>query len=811
MSSDRCARLGVHLALLWLAALAGLFQANSTYAQAQPPALFSRPVIAIQADRQVVRDRQVIRAREVLINAALLSGARDLPGGFFPGGQGILFNLFDELAVVVVPTRIVPFERGLLWIGSFRDNPLGQVILIVSGEVVSGNITLPGARFHIRYVGNGLHETQEIDQRLFPADEPGTPVPPASTAEAPPPKRTKADDGSTIDVMVAYTATARAAAGGTAAIQSLIDLAIAETNQSYANSAITQRLRLVHSVEVAYTESGDVGTDLDRVTDVDGIIDNVHTLRDTYGADLVSLWVDNGGGYCGVGWFMDTVSPTFAPYGYNVVDRGCATGYYSFAHELGHNMGARHDTYMDPGTTPYPYAHGYTRPAATPPWRTIMAYNNACEAVLVSCMRTQYWSNPSVSYGGIPMGDSAADNQQTLDNTAYTVANFRATVAMLPGAPTIGVASPGTNSGSIAFSPPGSNGGAPIDNYRATCNPGGITGTGGASPIIVGGLSNGVSYTCTVAAHNSVGWGPESSASNAFVPSAPVQRSFVAAQSGNDANLGSGCASATPCKTFAAALGVVASGGEIVALQTGNYGSVLVNKSVALIGAPGVHAGIVASSGGAAVEVSGAGTRLSLRNLAITGVGATHGVVMASGAVLALERVTVSGFASGNGISVSTGAAVQIADCVLRDNLIGAYLINGVTASITRSKFLGNANNGILVGGNAAGTTTRAAISQVLVTGSGSDWGISVQSLLNTATVRAQVTRSAVSGSFRGLVANSTAGGVGALTVNRSRVSGNGTGLYQSGAGATLRTRGNNTLSNNTANSSGSITPLPGQ
>jgi hypothetical protein len=786
-----------------------LFALLALPAAAAPPALFSKPSGTTMPDRAVARDAQVVRARTVLINTTLLTEAADQTAGFFPGGQGILFNLFDETSVVVIPTRIERFERGIVWVGRFRDNPQAQVILVISGDVVSGNITLPGARYHLRYVGNGLHETQEIDERLFPVDEPDTPVPPATTASAPEPKATKADDGSTIDVMVAYTATTRSAAGGTTAIQNLIDLAIAETNQSYANSGIIQRLRLVHSVEVAYTETGNIGTDLDRVTNTDGYIDNVHTLRDTYGADLVSLWVENGGGYCGVGWFMSTVSTAFAPNGYNVVARSCATGYYSFGHELGHNMGARHDTYVDTGTTPYTYAHGYTRPSAPSPWRTIMAYNNACSAVGKNCTRIQYWSNPGVSYGGIPMGDAGADNQQTLDNTRVTVANFRATAATVPGAPIIGTATAGNASAVVAFTPPGSNGGAAIDNYRATCNPGSVTGTGSASPINVTGLTNGTTYSCTVAAHNAVGWGAESAASNSFAPQAPVQRAFVSANGGNDANAATNCAASAPCRTFAAALTVVAPSGEILATDTGDYGAVQINKSVTLIGAPGEHAGIVASSGGAAVEVSGASTRATLRNLAITGAGATHGVYMASGESLAMDRIVISGFPSGHGVSVNAAAKVQMSDSLLRDNYIGAYLINGVTASITRSKFLGNANNGILVGGNSAGTSTRADISQVLVAGNGGGWGISAQSLLSTASARVQVTRSTISRSDTGLVASSTSGGVANLTVNRSRVSGNGTGLYQTGAGATLRSRGNNTLSGNGSNTSGSIVTLP--
>ena len=40
---------------------------------------------------------------------------------------------------------------------------------------------------------------------------------------------------------------------------------MAETNQAYAQSGITQRLFLVHMAEVAYAESGNIGVDLPRL------------------------------------------------------------------------------------------------------------------------------------------------------------------------------------------------------------------------------------------------------------------------------------------------------------------------------------------------------------------------------------------------------------------------------------------------------------------------------------------------------------------------------------------------------------------
>jgi peptidyl-Asp metalloendopeptidase len=190
-------------------------------------------------------------------------------------------------------------------------------------------------------------------------------------------------------------------------------------------------VRLVHSAEVAYTETGNLSTDLGRLrSTTDGYIDNVHTLRNTYKADLVSLFVANGGSYCGMAYVMTSVSTSFATNGFSVVDKDCATGYYSFGHEMGHNMGARHDRYVD-GTdgSPYKYNHGHYYAAGK--WRTVMAYNDGCSAAGTSCTRVPYWSNPNKFYNGVATGVSststgAADNRLTLNNTAYTVANFRA-------------------------------------------------------------------------------------------------------------------------------------------------------------------------------------------------------------------------------------------------------------------------------------------------------------------------------------------------------------------------------------------------
>jgi hypothetical protein len=90
----------------------------------------------------------------------------------------------------------------------------------------------------------------------------------------------------------------------------------------------------------------------------------------------------------------------------------------------------------------------------------------------------------------------------------------------LAGAPTIGTATAGAVSASVAFTAP-TYVGSGITGYTATSSPGGITGTGASSPVTVSGLTAGTAYTFTVTATTAAGQGPASAASNSVTPTAP--------------------------------------------------------------------------------------------------------------------------------------------------------------------------------------------------------------------------------------------------------------------------------------------------
>ena len=353
----------------------------------------------------------------------------------------LLLNLFDDENLILNLERVEntsPDGNTISWFGRVEGLPESEVILINSDNVMSGNITLPGGRFfHIRFISEGVHAIREIDQTAFPPEAHPRVIEPPKTAPREPDTPPKSDpdtsgDSSSdpdeiyniIDVMVVYTPAARTAAGGTTAMNTLIDLAVTETNQGYANSSITQRINLVHRAEVSYTETSSDAFDnaLDDLTGTsDGQIDFIHTWRNTYKADMVSMFIDDSE-WCGLGWVMYTESHDFEDSAFTIVAWNCATGNYSFAHEMGHNQGGKHDIAHSSEDGVFEYSHGYQDPSED--FRTIMAYD--CPG---GCTRVNYWSNTVVTYGGEAMGNTAKANMRRSHNNTYdTASNWRVRV-----------------------------------------------------------------------------------------------------------------------------------------------------------------------------------------------------------------------------------------------------------------------------------------------------------------------------------------------------------------------------------------------
>ncbi len=143
-------------------------------------------------------------------------------------------------------------------------------------------------------------------------------------------------------------------------------------------------------------------------------MDEVHSLRNQYGADVCVLIISNTtDNTLGRAWLNASVSSAFS-----VVRYDYATGYYTFAHEIGHNQNCKHDRCNDPSGG---YNHGYRYCNGS--WRTIMApYDENC----CNSNRIQYWSNPNKPYNGVAMGTTQyEDCARMLGEKSPTIAGFK--------------------------------------------------------------------------------------------------------------------------------------------------------------------------------------------------------------------------------------------------------------------------------------------------------------------------------------------------------------------------------------------------
>jgi hypothetical protein len=397
----------------------------------QAEAAETRGLFISLSDSRIALDKQatdpiIFRSRFVTINWDMIHYPDGTAQNQTARVNRIVLNLFEDVTLNTVLDQWEDRSTASFnWIGHIEGVPQSQVILVVEDGVMVGNIRVADSYFQIRYVGAGLHVVHQIDESRFPPD--GEPIPVYLPAGRTVPDfgMTAPDNGSIFDVMVVYTPAARATAGGTTAMNALINLAVVETNTAYARSGVFPRLRLVHAEEVAYTESTSFSEDFTRLTNPsDGFIDNVHALRNTYGADMVSLFRAPGS-LCGIAWLMTTQSNAFEAFAFSVVAVNCATGNYTFGHELGHNMGLQHDRADAPADGVFPFSHGYVDIPHN--FRDIMGTQTSC----VTCVRIQNFSNPNVTFNGFPTGvpqgsPQSADAAASLNATAFTVANWRA-------------------------------------------------------------------------------------------------------------------------------------------------------------------------------------------------------------------------------------------------------------------------------------------------------------------------------------------------------------------------------------------------
>lgn len=223
------------------------------------------------------------------------------------------------------------------------------------------------------------------------------------------------------------------------------------------------------------------------------------------------------------------------------------------------------------------------------------------------------------------------------------------------------------------------------------------------------------------------------------LPSAPAYaqatRTWVSGV-GDDNNTVNGCSRTATCKTFAAAISVTDTNGEINCVDPGGFGTLTITKSIT-IDCSGTFGSIIAP-GANAITINLTATPDPLKSVVLRGIsingagsggqGGLKGVSILSAAVVTLENVVIMNFTqqgvadtrtppgklfiknsairnnAGVGIAVAaTGGTnvVSIENTHSINNLYGLATSNGNQIKITRSVFSGNSVAGIEADGGA--------------------------------------------------------------------------------------------------------------
>jgi hypothetical protein len=376
------------------------------------------------------------------------------------GAGRVVFDVPGVPSAEFETTRYDARPDGATWSGRGAD-PQTRSLLVVHGSMAMGTIHVGSRAFMLSPVAGGLHALVEFDPlepaRLTVDDAVTLDAPSSGSRFSETPERSGVDvpnhaastTQSTVDVLFVYPPQALAAFADPLLVA---QYQLAYTNQVYTNSGIPITLRLAglhntptHAAPNPAPPPDSTLLDLeDLAGTTDGRFDEVHAVRDSVGADLVAMFGLDTPLYCGIahrGLFIDHETP------FSVTTIGCIQG-RTFAHEVGHNMGAHHDPNAASGSG-WPYGYGKVHlDTATPAnsWLTIMAYGNECNANNIYCAPIEYFSTPNIVYNNEPLGDVAQrDNVRVHVERAPYVAGWRA--ALLPAAAAV---SPGSLGATIA-------------------------------------------------------------------------------------------------------------------------------------------------------------------------------------------------------------------------------------------------------------------------------------------------------------------------------------------------------------------------
>ncbi|MDQ3805094.1 MAG: right-handed parallel beta-helix repeat-containing protein [Acidobacteriota bacterium] len=264
---------------------------------------------------------------------------------------------------------------------------------------------------------------------------------------------------------------------------------------------------------------------------------------------------------------------------------------------------------------------------------------------------------------------------------------------------------------------------------------------------------------------------------------------FVAS-TGNDANP---CTRPAPCRSMQRGVDATPDGSELQVIDNAGYGpNVTITKNIT-ISADGVQA-TVATVSGIGIHINAPGATVRLRHLRLMGAGATQaGIRVTDAASVRIENCVIDGFGNaGISYDVQAGSQLHITDTISSNNgagglhvfgpqlvvagRVGAQLaLDAATVSVSGSKFLHNDGNGV----NFDTGFINASITDSVMSGNSFD---GVRAGSPSATASCDRCTAADNGQDGFLASNN-----GALTVTHSVARGNSSSGMEARGGGRMR------------------------
>lgn len=363
----------------------------------------------VEMNQEQTHFYNVILSDETTVNTHLFTFNQDLLDA-----SSLKINLPDGSTYLVEQTvSNAKYGSRNVWVGRSRNGDEVHFAPHKEKQFLTGHLLLKGQIYSVRSLTGGLHVLIEYDDyglescgtkgELLPSNDSGNQPPIRNDIDGVEENSRDRDgvenlnDECYIRVLVGYTSTAAAAEADPVG---LAMTAIALANTGYANSGINQDLELARVYITTYSDAGKVQGDVldDWTETTDGFMDEVHSQRTLYRADMCALITNIGSG---IAWVSTAFGNQFS------CTRRTRVSGFTFHHELGHNHTCRHDPTAYAGSSNY---RGYGHPSGF--FRTVMAY--ACPSG--SCTRVNEFSGPSNFYNYL--GTNYVTGNATQNNVA---------------------------------------------------------------------------------------------------------------------------------------------------------------------------------------------------------------------------------------------------------------------------------------------------------------------------------------------------------------------------------------------------------